>query len=96
MVDWTAGKRLAVEDDERKRKLWLILSLFVNLGFLAFFKYRDFLLDNFTTVVNAYGFGYQAQPMDIILPMESLFTLSKPCPTLLICTSEKLSQQKPS
>jgi alginate O-acetyltransferase complex protein AlgI len=41
----------------------------VNLGFLAFFKYRDFLLDNFTTVVNAYGYGYQAQAMDIILPM---------------------------
>jgi alginate O-acetyltransferase complex protein AlgI len=71
MVDWTAGKRLAVEEDERKRKFWLVLSLCVNLGFLAFFKYRDFLLDNFTTVVNSYGYGYgyKAQPMDIILPM---------------------------
>ena len=69
LVDWTAGKKLAKEDDKRKRKLWLLLSLFVNLGFLAFFKYRDFLLDNFTAVVNTYGYGYQAQPMDIILPM---------------------------
>jgi alginate O-acetyltransferase complex protein AlgI len=69
LVDWTAGKKLAKEDDKRKRKLWLLLSLFVNLGFLAIFKYRDFLLDNFTAVVNTYGYGYQAQPMDIILPM---------------------------
>ena len=70
MVDWTAGKKLAVEQNERKIKMWLILSLIVNLGFLAFFKYRDFLLDNFTAVVNTtYGFGYKAQPMDIILPM---------------------------
>jgi alginate O-acetyltransferase complex protein AlgI len=69
MVDWTAGKKLAVEENERKRKGWLLLSMVVNLGFLAFFKYRDFLLDNFTTVVNTYGYGYQAQPMDIILPM---------------------------
>jgi alginate O-acetyltransferase complex protein AlgI len=69
MIDWTAGKKLAVEENERKRKLWLILSMVVNLGFLAFFKYRDFLLDNFTTVVNTYGYGYKSQPMDIILPM---------------------------
>jgi len=69
MVDWTAGKKLAVENNERKRKLWLVLSMVVNLGFLAFFKYRDFLLDNFTTVANTYGYGYQVQPMDIILPM---------------------------
>lgn len=69
MVDWTAGRKLAVEENERKRKGWLLLSMAVNLGFLAFFKYRDFLLDNFTSVVNTYGYGYQAQPMDIILPM---------------------------
>ncbi|AFU69865.1 membrane protein involved in D-alanine export DltB-like protein [Psychroflexus torquis ATCC 700755] len=69
LVDWTAGKKLAIEENQRKRKLWLLLSLIVNLGFLAFFKYRDFLLDNFTSVVNAYGYGYEAQPMDIILPM---------------------------
>ena len=69
MVDWTAGNKLATENNQRKRNLWLILSMVVNLGFLAFFKYRDFLLDNFTTVVNTYGYGYQTQPMDIILPM---------------------------
>ena len=70
LVDYSAGRKLAVEENERRRKLWLILSMVVNLGFLAFFKYRDFLLDNFTTVINTtYGYGYKAQPMDIILPM---------------------------
>lgn len=69
MVDWIAGKKLAIEENKRKRKMWLLLSMVVNLGFLAFFKYRDFMLDNFTTVVNSYGYGYQAQAMDIILPM---------------------------
>ena len=69
VVDWTAGNKLAIEENDRKRKLWLILSLVVNLGFLVFFKYRDFLLDNFTTVVNTYGYGYKSKPLDIILPM---------------------------
>ena len=38
MVDWTAGRMLVKLDDQRKRRAWLILSILVNLGFLAFFK----------------------------------------------------------
>jgi len=69
VVDWTAGNKLAFEQNQRKRKMWLLLSLLVNMGFLAFFKYRDFLLENFTAVANTYGYGYQTQPLDILLPM---------------------------
>ena len=69
MVDWTAGKQLHVEDRPAVRKMWLLLSMFVNLGFLAFFKYGDFLLENFIALANAAGFEYQPYKMDIILPM---------------------------
>ena len=69
MVDWTAGKKLAELTNEKKRKLWLMLSLIVNLGFLAFFKYGDFLLENFVSLLNAIGIDFEARPMDIILPM---------------------------
>jgi alginate O-acetyltransferase complex protein AlgI len=69
VIDWTAGKRLAVEDNPQKRKFWLLLSMFVNLGFLAFFKYGDFLLENFVSLLNTVGVDFQAMPMDIILPM---------------------------
>lgn len=69
VVDWVTGKKLSTEENQRKRVLWLLLSMIVNLGFLTFFKYRDFLLDNFTAVVNTYGYGYKASHMDIILPM---------------------------
>ena len=69
MIDWTAGKRLAVEENQRKRKLWLYLSMAVNLGFLGFFKYGNFLLENFTLMMHSVGLEYQARPMDIILPM---------------------------
>ena len=34
IVDWITGKKLAVEEDKRKRLYWLLLSMFVNLGFL--------------------------------------------------------------
>ncbi|WP_238987278.1 MBOAT family O-acyltransferase [Confluentibacter flavum] len=69
LVDWTTGKKLAVEVNQKKRMYWLLLSMFVNLGFLAFFKYGDFLLENFVLLLNAFGIDYEAQPMGIILPM---------------------------
>lgn len=69
LVDWVAGKKLAIEENKRKRKLWLLLSMFVNLGFLGFFKYGNFLLENFTALLNTVGIEFQARPMDIILPM---------------------------
>jgi alginate O-acetyltransferase complex protein AlgI len=69
VVDYTAGKKLAILQNKRHRKFWLLLSLFVNLGFLAFFKYGDFLLENFVIGLNAVGMDFTAQPMDIILPM---------------------------
>jgi alginate O-acetyltransferase complex protein AlgI len=68
-VDWLAGKRLAVEEDKRKRLYWLLLSMCINLGFLTFFKYGDFFLDNFTFLVNRVGIDFHPQKMDIILPM---------------------------
>ncbi|MDF1518152.1 MAG: MBOAT family protein, partial [Lutibacter sp.] len=69
MVDWTAGNKLAKEENKRIRKLWLLLSMSVNLGFLAFFKYGNFLLENFTALVNSVDIYYHPLKMDIILPM---------------------------
>ncbi|MGB5822315.1 MAG: MBOAT family O-acyltransferase [Saonia sp.] len=69
MVDWTAGNKLAKEERPKVRKMWLLLSMVVNLGFLAFFKYGDFLLENFVALANGVGWDFKAAPMDIILPM---------------------------
>ncbi len=69
LVDWTAGKKLYHEADPRKRKMWLILSMVVNLGFLAFFKYGGFLLENFVYAAGLVGVNFQAAAPDIILPM---------------------------
>lgn len=69
LVDWTAGKKLVALNDPSKRKFWLMLSIFVNLGFLAFFKYGQFLLENFQYVLGWIGVSYEPLEWDIILPM---------------------------
>ncbi len=68
-VDWTAGNKLHQLEDPRKRKLWLLLSIFVNLGFLGYFKYGGFLMENFTLLAQTLGFEYVAPEWNIILPM---------------------------
>lgn len=69
VIDWTASKRIVNTKEKSRRKFWLLLSMLVNLGFLAFFKYGDFLLENFVALINSFGIQYAVQPMDIILPM---------------------------
>jgi alginate O-acetyltransferase complex protein AlgI len=51
------------------RRSWLFLSLALNLGLLGFFKYGNFLRDNFAAFVGAFGGHYQPSPIDIILPL---------------------------
>ena len=49
LVDYTVGQKLRNEENQLKRKSLLWTSILVNLGFLGFFKYYNFFLDNFIT-----------------------------------------------
>lgn len=69
IVDWTAGNQLMKVKKPSQRKLWLLLSMVVNLGFLAFFKYGNFLMENFQSMLSLFGVEYNTPAMDILLPM---------------------------
>lgn len=69
MVDWIAGNRLYREQRPGHRKKWLLLSMVINLGFLGFFKYGNFLMENFTILVESMGWTYKPPKWDILLPM---------------------------
>lgn len=69
LVDWIAGNNIYKEENESKRKFWLMVSMVVNLGFLAFFKYGNFLLENFISIINLAGLEYEPLPFNILLPM---------------------------
>src|SRR5208282_3297984 len=42
---------LLMERKERTRKLWLIISLVSNFGFLGYFKYSDFITANLNALL---------------------------------------------
>ena len=69
LIDYSVGVRLSKEDNISKRKILLWISILVNLGFLGFFKYYNFFLDNFVTAFSFFGTPINAQGLNIILPV---------------------------
>lgn len=54
-LDYTCGRMVHLyktNDQVNKAKLWLGISIFVNLGMLGFFKYSDFLIYNVNNLFN--------------------------------------------
>ncbi|NNC82288.1 MAG: MBOAT family protein [Flavobacteriales bacterium] len=69
LLDYTLGLRMARTEHRPKRKALLILSLCVNLGFLGFFKYYNFFLDNLAQAFTLFGQPLEMRGLDIILPV---------------------------
>lgn len=68
-VDFIVGKKIYSEEDPKKRKQLLLVSLIVNLGFLGFFKYFNFFIDSFTGAFSVFGAELDGFNLDIILPV---------------------------
>ncbi|WP_417858956.1 MBOAT family O-acyltransferase [Xanthomarina gelatinilytica] len=69
LVDYTVGLYLGKETSKNKRKALLWTSIIVNLGFLGFFKYYNFFLDNFVAAFSFFGYPISARSLNIILPV---------------------------
>src|SRR5215467_724164 len=69
VVDWWAAKALVHAERPAVRRAWMLLSVVANLGMLGFFKYGQFLLENFTVLLQALGVDYQPPHYDIVLPV---------------------------
>ncbi|PHR74623.1 MAG: membrane-bound O-acyltransferase family protein [Lutibacter sp.] len=69
LIDYSVGVRLSSEENTSKRKILLWTSIFVNLGFLGFFKYYNFFLDNFVSAFSFFGAEINGNSLNIILPV---------------------------
>ena len=54
VLDYTIGQKLRNEKQQSKRKILLWTSIIVNLGFLGFFKYYNFFLENSVVMINEF------------------------------------------
>ncbi len=69
IVDYSVGIGLKKQDEKWKRKALLWTSILVNLGFLGFFKYYNFFLDNFVSAFSFFGSPINSNSLDIVLPV---------------------------
>jgi alginate O-acetyltransferase complex protein AlgI len=69
IVDWLVARQIHRQGTDGRRKAWLIVSLGVNLGFLGFFKYGNFALENWQTLMTALGVHYRPPEWNILLPV---------------------------
>lgn len=69
IVDWFAAQQLVRAERPLVRKAWMLISVVVNIGMLAYFKYGQFALDSFAAGLGTIGIRYSAPQMGIVLPV---------------------------
>jgi len=68
-VDFFVGLALKNEEKQSKRKLFLLISIVINLGLLGFFKYYNFFVDSFVDAFTLFGKQLNVSSLRIILPV---------------------------
>jgi len=69
IIDYSVGLGLKSQQNNAKRKLLLICSILVNIGFLGFFKYYNFFVDSFVDAFSFFGQTISSSSLNIILPV---------------------------
>lgn len=68
-LDYYTGLKIFHADSRQTKKIWLIISVSVNLGFLGFFKYYNFFIDSFSELLMMAGLEGYSWTLGIILPI---------------------------
>jgi len=69
VIDFLIGKGLEKNEKPLTRKYLLWISILINIGFLGFFKYYNFFIDNFMYAFSTLGIELNYQSLKIILPV---------------------------
>ena len=69
IIDYCIGLALFRKENQTRRRALLWTSFCVNLGFLGFFKYYNFFVENFITAFTYFGAEIKGNSLDIILPI---------------------------
>ena len=69
ILDYVSGLKIEAANSKTKMKIWLWLSIGINLGFLGFFKYFNFFIGSFTELLKDLGIQVNVSTLQIILPV---------------------------
>jgi alginate O-acetyltransferase complex protein AlgI len=70
IVDYFVAIQINQNNEQSKRKTWLWVSVFFNLGLLGFFKYFNFFIDSWVDMFSIFGYTMQSTwTLQVILPV---------------------------
>ena len=69
LLDYFSAIKISEAKNIKIKKFWFWLSIIINLGFLAVFKYFNFFIENFVSLTEHFGLGLEPWSINIILPV---------------------------
>ena len=69
LIDFIIGKKIGGEKNPNNRKIYLSISLFLNLIILGIFKYFNFFIDSFLIFLSLFGLNISYTALSIALPV---------------------------
>jgi len=69
LLDFFLGLAIDGETRVKRRKLYLAISIVINIGILGFFKYFNFFAESFVDAFQFFGNSISSSSLDIILPV---------------------------
>jgi alginate O-acetyltransferase complex protein AlgI len=68
-LDYFTGIKIFESKDRKLRKIWFWSSIFINVGFLAIFKYYNFFAESFAELLQKSGIKIDVWTLSVILPV---------------------------
>jgi len=68
-LDYYTGIKIDKGKTKTLRKMWMLISVCINLGFLMFFKYYNFFVESLIDSLNVIGYHPDIKMLNIILPV---------------------------
>ena len=69
LIDYICSNKMSRIKEKVKRKKWLLISIFSNIGILFGFKYFNFFSENIQTLFNNYNVFYEMPLFNVLLPV---------------------------
>ncbi len=69
LLDYFAAIKMEQTIKQKSKTLWLVLSISINLGFLAVFKYYNFFVTAMADCIASIGFQSNIKLLEVVLPV---------------------------
>jgi len=68
-LDYFTGQKIFLAKNLAHKKIWLWISIIINLGFLGVFKYYNFFIQSFEAALNSMDVSINLYTLQVILPV---------------------------